>query len=68
MTGTSEAKMSWKGGGCHCGAVRFEVLAPDEIDVVDWLLEMLDLPARDNLPRQVEIGGDGVETDAIDSL
>jgi centromere protein V len=25
--------MSWKGGGCHCGAVRFEVLAPDEIEV-----------------------------------
>lgn len=25
--------MSWKKGGCHCGAVRFEVLAPDEIEV-----------------------------------
>ncbi|HTT82476.1 MAG TPA: GFA family protein [Rhizomicrobium sp.] len=25
--------MSWKTGGCHCGAVRFEVLAPDEIEV-----------------------------------
>jgi hypothetical protein len=25
--------MSWKSGGCHCGAVRFEVLAPDEIEV-----------------------------------
>jgi hypothetical protein len=24
--------MSWKTGGCHCGAVRFEVLAPDEIE------------------------------------
>jgi hypothetical protein len=24
--------MSWKRGGCHCGAVRFEVLAPDEIE------------------------------------
>ena len=21
------------GGGCHCGRVRFEVLAPDELDV-----------------------------------
>jgi hypothetical protein len=29
MTKTS---MSWKTGGCHCGAVRFEVLAPEEIE------------------------------------
>ena len=28
----AEAPMSWKQGGCHCGAVRFEVLAPDEIE------------------------------------
>jgi centromere protein V len=28
-----ETSMSWKQGGCHCGAVRFEVLAPDEIEV-----------------------------------
>jgi hypothetical protein len=28
----SEAAMDWKTGGCHCGAVRFEVLAPDEIE------------------------------------
>jgi hypothetical protein len=28
----TEASMSWKTGGCHCGAVRFEVLAPDEIE------------------------------------
>ena len=28
----AEAPMSWKTGGCHCGAVRFEVLAPDEIE------------------------------------
>ena len=27
--------MSWKRGGCHCGAVRFEVLAPDEIEAKD---------------------------------
>jgi hypothetical protein len=27
-----EAAMSWKQGGCHCGAVRFEVLAPAEIE------------------------------------
>jgi hypothetical protein len=25
--------MSWKKGRCHCGAVRFEVLAPDEVEV-----------------------------------
>ena len=25
--------MRWKSGGCHCGAVAFEVLAPDEIEV-----------------------------------
>jgi len=24
--------MSWKQGGCHCGAVRFEVLAPGDIE------------------------------------
>ena len=29
----TEASMSSKTGGCHCGAVRFEVLAPDEIEV-----------------------------------
>ena len=28
----ADAPMSWKQGGCHCGAVRFEVLAPDEIE------------------------------------
>ena len=28
----AEAPMSWKTGGCHCGAVRFEVLAPDEVE------------------------------------
>ncbi|MGH6888656.1 MAG: GFA family protein [Rhizomicrobium sp.] len=25
--------MSWKSGGCHCDAVRFEVFAPDEVEV-----------------------------------
>lgn len=29
----AEKGMSWKQGGCHCGAVRFEVLTPDEIEV-----------------------------------
>lgn len=24
---------SWKKGACHCGAVRFEVLVPDEVEV-----------------------------------
>ena len=28
----AETSMNWKTGGCHCGAVRFEVLAPDEIE------------------------------------
>jgi hypothetical protein len=32
MTPMSEAEMSWKTGGCHCGAVRFEVLAPDAVE------------------------------------
>jgi hypothetical protein len=25
--------MHWRSGGCHCGAVAFEVRAPDEIEV-----------------------------------
>ncbi len=29
----AKPKMHWKKGGCHCGAVRYEVLAPDEIEV-----------------------------------
>ena len=27
--------MTWKKGGCHCGAVAFEVLTPDEVELVD---------------------------------
>ena len=27
--------MTWRGGGCHCGAVRFEVQTPDTIEVED---------------------------------
>jgi len=27
-------KMTWKKGGCHCGAVTYEVLAPDEVELV----------------------------------
>jgi hypothetical protein len=29
----TEGPMSWKKGGCHCGAVAFEVLLPGEIEV-----------------------------------
>lgn len=31
MMPMADASMDWKTGGCHCGAVRFEVLAPDEV-------------------------------------
>ncbi len=34
MTGT-KPRARWKKGGCHCGAVTFEVQAPDEIELVD---------------------------------
>src|SRR6185503_19283928 len=27
--------MQWHRGGCHCGAVAFEVQAPDEVELVD---------------------------------
>lgn len=27
--------MTWHKGGCHCGAVAFEVLAPDTVELVD---------------------------------
>jgi hypothetical protein len=26
-------QMTWRGGGCHCGAVRFEVQSPDVVEV-----------------------------------
>ena len=29
------AKLRTRKGGCHCGAVRFEVQTPDEIELVD---------------------------------
>jgi hypothetical protein len=32
MTPTNANEMSWKIGGCHCGTVRFEVLAPDAVE------------------------------------
>ena len=28
-------QMTWRAGGCHCGAVRFEVQTPDIIEVED---------------------------------
>ena len=28
----SGAAFAWRAGGCHCGAVRFEVETPDQID------------------------------------
>jgi len=27
--------LNWKTGGCHCGAVAFEVLAPDDVEVLE---------------------------------
>jgi centromere protein V len=35
MTTMSKETVNWKRGGCHCGAVRFEVLVPDEIEIVE---------------------------------
>ncbi len=35
MTDADNANMSWHRGGCHCGAVAFEVLTPDEVELVD---------------------------------
>ena len=29
-----KAKMTWHKGGCHCGAVTYEVLAPSEVELV----------------------------------
>jgi hypothetical protein len=33
MARAPKPHMKWRKGGCHCGAVAFEVLAPDEIEV-----------------------------------
>jgi len=30
----AKPKMTWRKGGCHCGAVAYEVLAPDEVELV----------------------------------
>lgn len=35
MTMTGVSDMSWHKGGCHCGAVRFEVLAPADVEIDD---------------------------------
>ncbi|HXC57277.1 MAG TPA: GFA family protein [Rhizomicrobium sp.] len=32
---THQKKGAWRTGGCHCGAVRFDVRTPDEIELVD---------------------------------
>jgi centromere protein V len=31
----SDGTPRWHAGGCHCGRVRFEVLAPPDLDVLD---------------------------------
>jgi len=31
----TDAPISWKKGSCHCGAVSFAVLAPDEIEAFE---------------------------------
>ncbi len=31
----AHTEMRWRTGGCHCGAVRFEVLAPDKVETRD---------------------------------
>jgi hypothetical protein len=35
MANASPEKMTWRAGGCHCGAVRFEALIADRIEVED---------------------------------
>jgi centromere protein V len=30
---SSKAEMSWRSGGCHCGAIRFEVLCAQAVEV-----------------------------------
>jgi hypothetical protein len=32
---SKQKRPNWKKGGCHCGAVTFEVQAPDEVELVD---------------------------------
>lgn len=32
--------MDWKKGGCHCGAVAFEVLAPDAVETDKATMEI----------------------------
>jgi len=31
----SDGRPRWHAGGCHCGRVRFEVLAPPDLDILD---------------------------------
>jgi hypothetical protein len=32
---SASPEMSWHRGGCHCGAVQFEVAAPDNVELID---------------------------------
>lgn len=32
--GTLDTGMRWRAGGCHCGAVRFEVLSAETVEVI----------------------------------
>ena len=32
---SASPEMTWRGGGCHCGAVRFEVALPDHVEAQD---------------------------------
>ena len=35
MSRSGDAKSVWHGGGCHCGAVSFEVEAPTDLELHD---------------------------------
>ena len=35
MVAKKKKAMAWHKGGCHCGAVSFEVRAPNEVELVD---------------------------------
>ena len=35
MMAKAKKKTSWKKGGCHCGAVSFEVRTPNEVELID---------------------------------
>jgi hypothetical protein len=35
MSAAKKKQSSWRRGGCHCGAVLFEVNAPEEVELID---------------------------------